>query len=409
MTVSTTNVRHVLTATGSNRDWEFTFRAINAASLRLWEETDPGIWVEVPSEEYTVVVNSSGVGGTVTYPIAPVPVLVAGKRVTLTRETNRQQLTELNNTTTYRPEVLMAMLDKLTLVTQDLAFELDRAVRVAPGQNALAVSELAAGELLKYEGGKIVPAGVVADFGGLAETAVASATAANQSRVDAEQARDDTELLRDEVEVLVTTIVGDAGRFCAAVVAGGGTYYSLTPSVPVTALTDGLRLSFIPPSMLIAPSPQVRLPGLGGNIPVFNNTGEIVPPDYIRVGYRTELTYDEFSGGFLTPRPVVRGETVNGTFIQFEDGTMICEHSFTGQPTTTAAGALFTTATSTTWTFPKPFLTGTFPSCHADVNASGRWANVWGVDITKCDIREFNSVSNGSTFAVRVSAIGRWY
>lgn len=249
----------------------------------------------------------------------------------------------------------------------------------------------------------------VAEAQAAADAAAASAVAANQSRVDADQAKDDTETLRDEVEVLVTTIVGDSGRFCTAVAAGGGTYYSLTPSIPVTALTDGLRLSFIAPSMLITPSPQVRLPGLGGNIPVFNNTGALVPPDYIRVGYRTELTYDEFSGGFLASRPVVRGETVNGRFIQFEDGTMICEHSLTGLGTATASGALFSSAGTSGWTFPKPFLTGTFPACHADVNSSVRWANVSGISSTGCDIREFSTISNGTALAVRVSAIGRWY
>jgi len=140
MTVSTTNVRHVLTATGSNRDWEFTFRVIGETSVRLWREFGPDLWEEVPSDEYFVVLNPSGVGGTLTYPIFPVEVLDSGERVAITRVTNRQQTTNLNNTTTYRPEVLVGMVDKLTLVVQELAFKLARTLQVSPGNNELLTS-----------------------------------------------------------------------------------------------------------------------------------------------------------------------------------------------------------------------------------------------------------------------------
>lgn len=161
MTVQTTNVRHLLTATGTNRNWEYTFRAISASHVQLWEETAPNVWAQVNSADYSVTLNSDGVGGEVIYPLAPAPVLAAGKRVVLVRETNRQQLVEINNTTTYRPEVLGQMIDKLTAIVQEHAFKLARTLQLGPQTSELAYSQLLPDQLVRFDGTKFVSSGTI--------------------------------------------------------------------------------------------------------------------------------------------------------------------------------------------------------------------------------------------------------
>lgn len=436
MTVQTTNVRHLLTATGTNRNWEYTFRAINTAHVQLWEETAPDVWAQVDPADYTVTLNSNGVGGEVTYPLAPAPVLAAGKRVVLVRETNRQQLVEINNTTTYRPEVLGRMIDKLAVITQDLAFKIDRTLQLGPHASRLSYSQMVAGELVKFDGTKFVAGGTFEGLEALEAAAAASAAAAaasatsaagqvalaaaqvtlaagqvtlaNTARTETEELRDDTQDIFDAAATMLSGIVGTTIIPCSAVwdsELGTGTI-TLTPLIPYEVLAAGMMFRFRAPSPIFGIAPLIRIGSTFYGV-LLNRAGGEVQGDYVRTDLDTTIVYD--GTNFRAGREIERGVNGNGEWVRYEDGTQECTHSFTGLATDTAVGAIFASATSSNWTFPVSFESDTIPVCHADVNASGKWANCWSASNTSVNIREFSFVSGSGTYAVRVSARGKWY
>ena len=275
------------------------------------------------------------------------------------------------------------------------------------GQAATQVS-LAAAQVALAEDQVDLAAAQVALAEDQVDLAAAQVALAVTARNATEGLRDDTQDIFDAAYLLLGDVIGATAIPCTGVYnaeLGTGTL-ELTSLIEYDTLTAGMVFKVQAPTTSNTYQLLIRLDG-GAIAPLKNINGSNVPGPYMRTDVITYLTWD--GSNFRAGRAVERGSDANGEWVRFEDGTQICTHSLTGQSTATAAGALFTSATSTTWTFPKTFLTGTLPSCHADVNAAGRWTNVWGVDNTKCAIREFNSASNASTFPLRCQATGRWY
>lgn len=108
----------------------------------------------------------------------------------------------------------------------------------------------------------------------------------------------------------------------------------------------------------------------------------------------------------ITPE---RGSNVNGSFIRFADGTLICTGLMTIGPISTAVGSLFTTSAETTWTFPAGFLTGTEPVTSASTRGSQTvWANNRKALVTSSLVRVISATSIAGNLDVELSAIGRW-
>lgn len=446
MTVQSTTVRHLLTSTGTSRLWAYTFRVINTSSVKLWVETAPDVWEVVPTEEYEVTMNSNGVGGDVTYPLAPVPILAAGVRVLIVRETNRQQLVEINNTTTYRPEVLSQMIDKLAVITQDLAFKIDRTLQLGPHASGLSYSQMVSGELVKFDGTKFVAGGTFEGLEDLEAAAAASAAAAAASATNAsaqvtlaanqvalaaaqvglaaaqvdlaaDYANDAATILtqvqaiQTAVETLTGDIIGAVVIPCNCVFAselGTGTLV-LEPMIEHPPLAAGMVFRFRAPAGVNGYSPLIRFGtapfGAGPFYNLRNKLGVAVPTAYVRSDVDTFITYDgvEFRAG----REIERGSNANGSFVKFEDGTMICQSPEFTHDATTASGSVFTSG-SQTWTYPFPFLTGGIVSAGGSTNDVRCWIPGNSGGSTNFLYAIMSSVSVASRVA-RLFAHGRWY
>lgn len=112
------------------------------------------------------------------------------------------------------------------------------------------------------------------------------------------------------------------------------------------------------------------------------------------------------SGGVPTSAVIEAGETANGTYVRFADGTQLCWNSLDFVDVSTAIGAGFRSADQS-WGFPVAFATSPGPifgqAGHADVWMSGAGGTATSVS---CRLQSFVSVS-GSVSA-QVGVMGRW-
>lgn len=115
------------------------------------------------------------------------------------------------------------------------------------------------------------------------------------------------------------------------------------------------------------------------------------------------------ASGVPTGAIIERGSNVNGTYVKFADGTMICE-TVTGfaMDTTTANGGIFLTTSPLVWTFPVPFIAA--PKICAAVSGSGaRWATGATTSTTQTSLRQFSGVTSAVAVATEAMAVGRWF
>lgn len=129
--ISTTITKHIYTANGLNQNWDFSFPIIEPDDIQLWV-TEPGGVAELVSNGlYVVTENSGGAdGGVVEYPISPLSPLASGYTVTVMRVLPLIQETEFVNQGRIQAESIESGLDRLTMITQQLAETLGRAIVV---------------------------------------------------------------------------------------------------------------------------------------------------------------------------------------------------------------------------------------------------------------------------------------
>ena len=86
----------IWSADGTNRNWDFPFKALRAEHLRL-EVTDPAGVVSEASDSFTVIGLGDDNGGSVVYPIAPAAALPAGYKVQVVRRVPFSQPNRIGN------------------------------------------------------------------------------------------------------------------------------------------------------------------------------------------------------------------------------------------------------------------------------------------------------------------------
>lgn len=104
------------------------------------------------------------------------------------------------------------------------------------------------------------------------------------------------------------------------------------------------------------------------------------------------------------------GSSANGSYTKFADGTLICTHpSINFSNCQAANGALFQSATTTTWTFPLPFLDGTFASISGNCDDTDMWPTIGTYNHVSALIRAKSSVTKTTAKGFAMMAIGRWF
>ncbi|MCL1939921.1 MAG: hypothetical protein FWG04_04605 [Desulfovibrionaceae bacterium] len=186
MTIESTISAQTMLADGIVREWPFTFRA--------WEEqvavivTDPQGREADVTEQAHITIRQDEPGGVTLYPAQPdLPALAAGWKLTVARNMDFLQHTDLVTGSRYQSEVIEDRFDRLTAQDQELFESLSRAVK-------LPISD------------QRTPEDLLADIfdarDGAAASAISAGHEADRSRAEAdraEKARDTTEEYKDEV------------------------------------------------------------------------------------------------------------------------------------------------------------------------------------------------------------------
>lgn len=136
MTVSTTTSGVTRTGDGVTLEFSFSFEARLAAEIFVSEIVGL-VLVAVDPADYVVAIEPDGVGGTVTFTVAPDD----GANLYIFRETAQTQLVSVSNQTRYNPEVVEGVWDKHAFLIQELTELANRSVKTVPGGDPDALIE----------------------------------------------------------------------------------------------------------------------------------------------------------------------------------------------------------------------------------------------------------------------------
>ncbi len=106
---------------------------------------------------------------------------------------------------------------------------------------------------------------------------------------------------------------------------------------------------------------------------------------------------------------VESGENENGSYVRYSDGLQICWANIGTLDATNDTGALYQSAESTYWEYPKPFNGPGTVVVTGDMSAFNRWiTTTGGTEGEGVYIRCMSTVYSESGYTARVQAIGRW-
>ena len=126
MSVTQTTVKNTYSADGSTRSWEYTFPVLKGENVCIIV-TD----AEGEEKEITTGFSINPLTQTVTYPTleSGLSPLQTGEKITLCRDTPKTQDMDLMRQGTLDAEELETAFDKLTMIAQETAADLERAVK----------------------------------------------------------------------------------------------------------------------------------------------------------------------------------------------------------------------------------------------------------------------------------------
>lgn len=140
MSLSTTANRVVYNGNGSATAFGFTFPIPDASYLSVIYTDTTGAQSTIPPSQYSVTGIGTTTGGSVTYPLTGAPI-ATGTKLTLVRTLPYTQGTIFSNQGGYFPEVVESTFDKLTMMVQQLADRVGRAL-AGPVSDTSAPSDL---------------------------------------------------------------------------------------------------------------------------------------------------------------------------------------------------------------------------------------------------------------------------
>lgn len=128
MTLDSTTSKVQYTQSGTTTAWPVPYKFLDNEDLIVITTVDDVDTTLVLDTDYTVAGAGDDAGGTVTIS----PAVATGTRVTIYREIDLDQPTELTTAGGWFPKVHEAVFDRLTMIDQQLQEQLDRAVKLAP-------------------------------------------------------------------------------------------------------------------------------------------------------------------------------------------------------------------------------------------------------------------------------------
>ncbi|MBO9447484.1 DUF2793 domain-containing protein [Ruegeria sp. R14_0] len=114
------------------------------------------------------------------------------------------------------------------------------------------------------------------------------------------------------------------------------------------------------------------------------------------------------SGGNPTGAVIEQGTTPNGDYVRFADGTQVCTATLATTACTNGEGAIFASAQQT-WSFPRPFATGTTPALSGSGGVASRFLGFDEPTDAEVGLKVLSSASDTTTLAPTVLAVGRWF
>ena len=130
MAISNQRVKDVYVADGSNRNWEWSFSVLSTDDIKIKTVTDDGVEEDVSNSYKLDTINKIVIYPTEESELAP---LAKGTKVVLYRQTPITQDIDLIRQGNLDAETLECGYDKRTLVEQELAEKLDRAIKFPLG------------------------------------------------------------------------------------------------------------------------------------------------------------------------------------------------------------------------------------------------------------------------------------
>lgn len=127
MSVSNVTSAVIRIGDGVTVAFAFDIEAIDAASIKVGYIEGITV-VNADPLTYSVAMNVGLTGGTVTFLAAP----VTGKKIYIFRQTDKTQVVSVSRQQSYNPSVVERVWDKLTLISQELKRDVDRAVKTGP-------------------------------------------------------------------------------------------------------------------------------------------------------------------------------------------------------------------------------------------------------------------------------------
>jgi hypothetical protein len=112
-------------------------------------------------------------------------------------------------------------------------------------------------------------------------------------------------------------------------------------------------------------------------------------------------------GALDTDAKVVYGSNANGEFLRWESGLQICLGEGQSLASNTATGALFTTLTVPTWTYPAEFVTAP-RAFGTQYSSTAMWVAMIPAPATS-SYRLLSTFSISTLTSIKLTAIGRWF
>jgi len=101
----------------------------------------------------------------------------------------------------------------------------------------------------------------------------------------------------------------------------------------------------------------------------------------------------------------ISGSNGNGRYYKFDDGVMICTHSYTGTTSNNAHGAVYY-GSCPNWTYPVSFVA--YPSVSGSADDQANWLTFASDSNSVANVYSWSVTSQGNPRILYVTAIGRW-